>query len=569
MLRYRIDKIQISDGTQLDTSLGGVVIFVGPNNSGKSQALKDILGLMRDGGPYQGRTVTELSFTKTGSFDEAKEWALGNLPTTQRAGLQRVQVDGWGDVTPDDFASSWAHAPQLAQLTPTVVLYADGGTRLTSGSAQPSIDFRYQFPTHPIQRAAREPKLEREFDSIGREAFGLGVTVDRFGGSVIPLRLGDRPVFEHSDGSPTDGYLNELAQLPVLEEQGDGVKSYLGLMIQLLAGFHQIVLVDEPEAFLHPPQARLLGRLLAERSSDQQVFISTHSAEIVQGALESGANVTIVRLKRSGLVNDAAVLQSEDVRSLWADPLLRYSDVLSGLFHDAVVLCESDSDCRFYAAVRDSLVPESSSGRRPELLFTHCGGKARLPVVIKALKAVEVPIVVVADFDLLRNLGDVRRVVEAVRGNWSSVANDRDLLDRALLNETQPLRRVATLDAITERLESMGDVLDAADIASLRGILKVDTGWEKVKRAGLSGVPQGDAARAANRLLDSLRDMGVLVVPVGELERFDPEVGGHGPTWANEVLAQSRHLMPTVEARAFVEKIDIAAVRGSNPSATE
>lgn len=561
MIKYEIDKIRISDGTELDTSPGGVTIFVGPNNSGKSQALKDILGLIREGTSYQGKTVTNLEFSKTGSAEEAREWALNNLPTTQRAGIQRVQVDGWGDVTPDDFASSWTHQVSLAHLTPSMVLHADGGTRLTSGSAQPSVDFRNQFPTHPIQRAAREPRLEREFDSIGRAAFGLGVTVDRFGGSVIQLRLGERPVFEHNQGSPTDEYLDALAQLPVLEEQGDGVKSYLGLMIQLLAGVHRIVLVDEPEAFLHPPQARLLGRLLAERSSDQQMFISTHSAEIVQGALEAGANVTIVRLRRRGSVNDAAVLRSDDVRSLWADPLLRYSDVLSGLFHDAVVLCESDSDCRYYAAVRDALTPDADAARRPELLFTHCGGKARLHVVIRALRAVKVPVVVVADFDLLRNQGDVRRVVDAAGGDWDAVEANLHLVNSALLSETQSLRRTSTIDALTERIASMGDILTAADVTALRGILKVDTGWEKVKRAGINGVPQGDAMRAAREVLDSLRQMGILVVPVGELERFDPEVGGHGPAWANEVLARSRHLAPTVEARTFVTQIDLAAVR--------
>ncbi|MEV0989569.1 hypothetical protein [Streptomyces sp. NPDC049949] len=34
-------------------------------------------------------------------------------------------------------------------------------------------------------------------------------------------------------------------------------------------------------------------------------------------------------------------------------PSLRYSNIISGLFHDGVVLCESEGDCQFYAASFD------------------------------------------------------------------------------------------------------------------------------------------------------------------------------------------------------------------------
>lgn len=66
-----------------------------------------------------------------------------------------------------------------------------------------------------------------------------------------------------------------------------------------------------------------------------------------------------MRLTRNGEINHAAVLNEQDVKDLWSDPLLRYSNVLDGLFHDAVVLCESDSDFRYYQAVLD--VPARNS----------------------------------------------------------------------------------------------------------------------------------------------------------------------------------------------------------------
>jgi hypothetical protein len=60
-------------------------------------------------------------------------------------------------------------------------------------------------------------------------------------------------------------------------------------------------------------------------------------------------------------------------------------------------------------------------------------------------------------------------------------------------------------------------------------------------------------------LLDRLKDIGLLVVPVGELERFAPEVSGHGPPWVVEVLERGLHKSPSDKAKSFVEMIRDAA----------
>ncbi|MEN0083165.1 MAG: AAA family ATPase [Leifsonia sp.] len=550
-----------SDGTTVAIPESGVVVFVGPNNAGKSQSLKDLIGHVRNGPTYGGTTISAVTTSKAGSHGEAAEWASAHLPRVKREGVERMLVPGWGEVAATDFGQQWVGGgPGLSVLTDAMMLYADGTTRLTAGNAQPSLDFRIGHPVHPIQRAYKEPALEREFSGVGESAFGMEVVVDRYSGSVIPLRVGKRPDFEHIDGLPTQAYLEALSAVPQLEQQGDGVKSFLGLMIQLIGGNHEAILVDEPEAFLHPPQARLLGRLLAQRASGQQVFLATHSAAILQGVLEAGTAVTIIRLTREGGVNRAAVLDDSALQELWADPLLRYSDVLDGLFYDAVILCESDSDCRYYAAVRDRLFPEGEGAhRRLELLFAHCGGKARLSVVIRALRAVQVPVVVIADFDVLRIESDVQRAAQALGCDWDRLASKRKMLADALTSESKPLRKTAVRDALNARMDEAAEVLGPSDIDALRSILKVETGWDKVKRAGLSAVPQGPAYAAAEELLHELQNDGLLVVPVGELERFVPAVSGHGPAWVNEVLAGRHHDTPSAEATAFVTALELTA----------
>lgn len=40
----------------------------------------------------------------------------------------------------------------------------------------------------------------------------------------------------------------------MLQEQGDGFRSFVGIVLSILLSKDKIILIDEPEAFLHPTQ---------------------------------------------------------------------------------------------------------------------------------------------------------------------------------------------------------------------------------------------------------------------------------------------------------------------------
>jgi AAA domain, putative AbiEii toxin, Type IV TA system len=262
-----------------------------------------------------------------------------------------------------------------------------------------------------------DSKLEDHMSRICREAFDQPLTLSRVMGAPLSLHVGSVAIAPSV--VPTEEYIEALRSLPRLEEQGDGMKSFLGLMLAIITSQFPIVLVDEPEAFLHPPQARMLGRRLAsEPQEGTQVVVATHDVHILQGLLDApDREVTVARIVRTGDVNRLSVLSPDDLRGLWQDPLLKYSAVLEGLFHRGVVVSESDSDSRFYAAVLDEAGGDEI--RRPhDLHFTQAGGKQRLHTVIAALRAVDVPVAAIADFDALREQSDLEKIVEALGGTW-------------------------------------------------------------------------------------------------------------------------------------------------------
>ncbi|WP_455835812.1 hypothetical protein [Pseudarthrobacter siccitolerans] len=192
MINVKISTVHFSDSTAVDIPASGVVLLVGPNNAGKSQTLRDLVGLSSQGGAYTGKAVLDIAIDKSGSQDDFREWTVQSLASITANGRQTYNVPGWGTVDPDSVSVQWMQ-PGLNVLAPIFMYHADATSRLTAGNSVASIDFSTSFAQHPIQKAYRDGQLEQEIDRISREAFGLGIAVDRYSGSVISLRVGEPP----------------------------------------------------------------------------------------------------------------------------------------------------------------------------------------------------------------------------------------------------------------------------------------------------------------------------------------------------------------------------------------
>ena len=130
------------------------------------------------------------------------------------------------------------------------------------------------------------------------------------------------------------------------------MRSFAGILFDVFTSHKTITMIDEPEAFLHPPQARLLGRMLVKnKPNDRQFFISTHSEDFLKGLLDADSeNVRIVRIERDGDVNNIKELDNNGVKSLRRDSNAKISNSFVVYLHVAEKLLEqrlrSRGDCR-------------------------------------------------------------------------------------------------------------------------------------------------------------------------------------------------------------------------------
>jgi len=178
-------------------------------------------------------------------------------------------------------------------------------------------------------------------------------------------------------------------------------------------------------------------------------------------------------------------------------------------------------------------------------------------MVVKALREVGVPVCAIADFDILSEEQPLRAVVEALGLTWTSAAADWKIV-RDSLNSTKPELSTAEVKENIQRL--LADITESpfpsVKKEEIQKVLRRSSPWSSAKAVGKNFVPSGNAAQACERLLGTLRNAGLQIVEVGELEGFLRTVGGHGPQWVNEVLRRDLAEDPQLEeARKFVRQI--------------
>jgi len=379
----------------------------------------------------------------------------------------------------------------------------DGKSRINLVNQQTAGDLQ-QDPQNSLQALFRDDKKRYEVRHIIEEAFGDYFIIDPTHLGYLRIRLSQRAP---DNDSEERGIHAEAVQFhagaQLIDQSSDGVKAFTGIITEVIAGDPKVLLIDEPEAFLHPSLATNLGYEVsrAAASTDKRVFVSTHSPAFVMGCIQSGTPVSIVRLTYRSGVATARILPSNDILELMRNPLLRSTGVLSGLFYEFVVVTESDADRAFYQEVNERLLRFKHEWGIPNCLFINAQNKQTVHTIIRPLRQLGIPTAGIVDIDVLKDGGS----------NWTSLLSSANFPD------------------ITQN-----------SLATMRSAIKKSmdaTGKDMKIDGGVDILPKSDK-EAALILLNQLSEYGVFVVPHGELESWlkHLDAQGHGPSWLINVF---------------------------------
>jgi AAA15 family ATPase/GTPase len=554
--RIWISEITFSDNTSIQFDKDDIVVFVGPNNAGKSASLKETLKLIKRR-TDKGKVIKDITIEKNGEDIELMSF-LETYSTKHNGGNPYPFYQGYGySIYEPSITNYWQNYKNgLSELSSIFVNILTTEQRIQAANPAINIKLTTEPIQHPIHYLQKNDELEKRFSNYFKQAFGTELIVHRNAGNEVPLYVGKRPVLKAGEDRVSSSYINELEKLDLLHEQGDGMRSFVGVLLNAFISNHSILFIDEPEAFLHPPQARLLGKMLAkDLPSERQLFLATHSEDFLKGLLDANiSKLKIIRIQRNGAINNVSSLTSNDIESIWNDSLLRHSNVLNGLFHSKVIICESDSDCRFFSAILSSQ-HDNTDTIAPDFLFIHCGGKHRIPTAIKALQKLNVPIKVVTDFDVLNDSNPLKEIFEDLGGIWSDVENDWKIVKKEI-EQKRPEFLTADIKKEIENTFKTTDerIFPKEKINEIQRALKKASAWSEAKEVGKAFIPSGNATQAFERIQVKFNEKGFLILEVGELECFVKSVGNHGPKWVSEVL--TKNLKNDIElepARQFVK----------------
>lgn len=315
--KISVSALVFSDKTRISVEKNDMVVIVGPNNSGKSATLREISTRARQKSE-KGKVLIDIDFASEGEEDILAFLDLLSVKTYQ--GNPEPTYNGFGfSIYGGSVRHQWQNANNgLGSLHALFVTLLNTESRLSASNPPQNINLISQPVQHPIHLLQKDDSLEKKLSEHFRQAFEADVIVHRNAGNSVPLYVGEKPSLEAGEDRISATYLAKLERLDLLHEQGDGMRSFMGVLLHSFVAYSSILLIDEPEAFLHPPQARLLGRMLAkELPKGKQLFISTHSDDFLKGILDSDANnIKIIRLQREGNINRTSVLHHAELKEI-------------------------------------------------------------------------------------------------------------------------------------------------------------------------------------------------------------------------------------------------------------
>jgi energy-coupling factor transporter ATP-binding protein EcfA2 len=489
---------------------GPMTVFVGPNNSGKSLTLEEIRETISE---ESGKIVDELSISELpGGYLEGLIYPEDDKDLQGLHGADRVRIRPrglFGETRPRQ-RTQWNQAQDLLdqdELPPrykriaakarTILL--DGEKRLELVKPQSTGDLKGRPKNHLMglfqDREARERVRELVWD-----AFGRYFVIDATGMNRFVVRLSDRPPEDVNEETGLDERARDFhSSAERIQDLSDGVKAYTGILSAVFSGTFECLLIDEPDAFLHPPLSRRLGQVLTDTANEREgnVFAATHDSNFLLGCVQSGKPVNIVRLTYQNEVATARLLPGDQLQDMMQDPLLRSANVLSSLFHQGTVVCEGDIDRAFYEEIDLRLRSSDEDVGMGNTLFINAISKQTVRKIAGPLREMGVPTAAIVDLDIIKK-GDLSRLLRAA-------GVPQGLID------TWGQQKRAVLDAF----DAIGED----------------------PKAGLEVLSPEDRQTAEN-LVRNAAEFGIFIVPAGEVENWLPnlEVEGSKSRWIQNMF---------------------------------
>lgn len=554
-----VKQITFNDDNTYDFKPDDIVLLVGPNNVGKSRAIKDLrddLNGISDS--YRHKVIIKNSNFSTSDFSSESllEFFERNIIPNE-TGEYYVSTDQYHtDLITSNDILNYQEEKRFYKVLFSFLSTEDRLNITTPIKINSLIDIRALNVMKHLETDS--DALYKLNEYLGKN-FGKGIDIFEeyiSGGLSKKYKIGNINDINDAINSNRKVNKDKLINMDDLHDQGDGIRSAFAVLSSLIVNEHSLFLIDEPETFLHPPQARMLGREIVELSHGKQCFISTHSIDFIKGILESDSQrVKLIKIERTENINTFKIVDRDIITHIANDKNLRYTNILDGLFYHQLVLCENESDCKFYSTVLEYLNPSIYQ----DTLFCAVGGKHQFKKIVPLLNKLNINYCIIADIDLINNDDALMQLMNTIEENcyeWISHKHHR-FLENYKKNVTPQVKTQNEIKFEIEESFTNKKYMDDSTAEKIKGILKNISAFALLKSCGKSILPQGECSSLFREIIKFLNDHNVFILECGEIERLVPDVDGHGISWVEKTFEKYPDIGGSVydEARRFIKSV--------------
>ncbi|MBC8355566.1 MAG: ATP-binding protein [Planctomycetes bacterium] len=555
--------------------VGAITAFVGPNNSGKTETLRDILRLAANFDPLavdrsseegpQPIVLSDLNFVPKLSMERMTH-GLTVIDSDSSEGMI-VQGIGPDLKSPRQRAigrelqnilyrpimnakSVWMSS--LGDLMPLRVSYVgpDDRKRLvaTTLAASP-----LQGPENLLQMLHyADANLHQALADAFAAAFdGIRVKLDTSEQINLTLRVAND--FPADLPDPLEN-VRQYQKLRSIDEEGDAYQSFAAILLTMLLGQGRVILIDQPEAFLQPTQARFLGRWIAANASRLacQVFVATRDVAFLEGLSEGPSELTVLRTERQEDMTSFRSIPHDATRALARFPLFATQDAFRLLFCEGVVIAAEADDKIVFETVANRLPSSRSIG------FVHAVGARNVALVTKTLRQCGLQVCSVVDLDVFQTEKDLGDLVEAASG--SPLPQPWLATRERLAKHVEGWFDEASIAASANEVENFLDQIknedapnssSAATESQTATVADSSKNWAKLRDERLEWLPR-ELRVWVEELVEDLKRQGIFVSPKGRLERWIETGSDDRSIWMNQTMQLLHQGQCPPELQAFV-----------------
>lgn len=552
-----IKKIKFKDGTEIEFKKDDIVIFVGANNVGKSRTLKDIKENLI-GTSIDNIIINEIEYTEENFNEKSMRNYFERNFAKDVYSNYNIQIGYNNSYSFNDYNFEEIQTnPKIFYKSLFTILSTENRLNLTSPISLN--DINDQFKLNIMEKLEYNEDNIKKLNKFLINSFKKGVDVnDENGISTYSkvYKIGNEDEINSTINSKRRDAHENLKKMEFLHEQGDGIRSAVAILAALIVNEHSLFLIDEPEAFLHPPQARLLGNNIVELSENKQCFLATHNIDLIRGILEKNSSrVKIIKINRENNNNTIFQLDNKDIEQIAYDKNLKYTNILNGLFYSKVVLCEDESDCKFYSAILESV----NENVFQNTLFCAVGGKDQFKVIISLLKSMKIDYTIIADIDLINDRDKLKQLLNSIEKNKYDEIKEtynRFLKEYERKNDSL-VKKQSVIKQEINKLFTEDEYMSDETAKKIKNELKNINTLKLLKAGGKAILPQGSCVLDFNEIEKFLNQNNIFILECGEVERFIPEIDLHGNAWVEGVFNKYKDINNDVydEAKKFIKKV--------------